>query len=68
MRIAEYRKGHISRTDESDDYLEWFVDRGIRTRRALESFQAGAWHGRRWGCSRRPARGMRWSPVNAVPL
>ena len=42
VRIAEYRKGHISRTDEFDDYIEWFIDRGIRTRRALERFQAGS--------------------------
>ncbi|HZJ47769.1 MAG TPA: DUF4268 domain-containing protein, partial [Acidimicrobiia bacterium] len=41
VRIAEYRPGHISRTDEFDEYVEWFIDRGIRTRRALESFQAG---------------------------
>ncbi len=42
VRIAECQKGHLSRTDEFDDYLEWFIDRGIRIRRALERFQAGA--------------------------
>ncbi len=38
VRIAEYRDGHISRTDEFDDYVEWFIDRGIRMRRALEVY------------------------------
>jgi hypothetical protein len=38
VRIAEYRDGHISRSDEYDDYIEWFIDRGIRTRRALEAY------------------------------
>ena len=42
VRIAEYRDGHISRTDEYDDYIEWFIDRGIRLRRALEAYQAAA--------------------------
>jgi transcriptional regulator with XRE-family HTH domain len=36
VRIAEYRKGHISREDEHDDYVAWFVDRGERMRKALE--------------------------------
>lgn len=35
VRIAEYRDGHISREDEHDDYVAWFVDRGERMRRAL---------------------------------
>lgn len=35
VRVAEYRDGHISRTDEFDDYVTWFVDRGERLRRAL---------------------------------
>ena len=40
VRIAEYRDGHISRTDEFDDYVDWFIDRGIRMRRALEVYLA----------------------------
>ena len=41
VRIAEYRDGHISRTEEFDDYVEWFIDRGTRMRRALEVYEAG---------------------------
>jgi hypothetical protein len=37
VRIAEYRRGHISREDEHDDYVAWFVDRGERMRRALRT-------------------------------
>ena len=42
VRIAEYRKGHISREDEHRKYVEWFVDRGERMRRALEAIES-AW-------------------------
>ncbi len=42
VRIAEYRDGHISRTDEFGDYVEWFIDRGICMRRALEVYLEGA--------------------------
>jgi transcriptional regulator with XRE-family HTH domain len=38
VRIAEYREGHISRTDEWDHYLEWFIDRGTRMRSAIEAY------------------------------
>ncbi len=38
VRIAEYRNGHISRTDEFEEYVEWFIDRGIRMRKALEVY------------------------------
>ncbi len=40
VRIAEYRDGHISRNDEWDDYIEWFVDRGELARLAIEAFEA----------------------------
>lgn len=40
VRIADYRDGHISRTHEWNDYIEWFVDRGERARRAIEAFEA----------------------------
>ena len=39
VRIAEYRKGHISKENEHREYVEWFVDRGERMRRALEAFE-----------------------------
>lgn len=42
VRIAEYRNGHISRTDEFEEYVEWFIDRGIRMRKALEVYAAQA--------------------------
>ncbi len=42
VRIAEYRNGHISRTEEFEDYVEWFIDRGIRMRKALEVYNAQA--------------------------
>jgi len=38
VRIAEYREGHISRSDEYDEYIAWFVDRGIRTRNAINTY------------------------------
>jgi hypothetical protein len=38
VRIAEYRDGHISRSDEYDDYIEWFIDRGRRARSALNAY------------------------------
>jgi hypothetical protein len=41
VRIAEYRDGHISRVEEFDDYVAWFIDRGVRMRRALEVYQRG---------------------------
>jgi len=40
VRIAEYREGHISRSDEYEDYIDWFIDRGIRMRRAIDAFVA----------------------------
>jgi hypothetical protein len=40
VRIAEYREGHISRSDEFDDYIDWFIDRGVRMRRAIDAFVA----------------------------
>lgn len=38
VRIAEYRSGHIKRTDEHGDYIEWFIDAGLRMRRAVGVF------------------------------
>ena len=38
VRIAEYREGHISRTDEHGDYIEWFIDAGLRMRRAIAAY------------------------------
>ena len=38
VRIAEYREGHISRSDEWDDYVAWFIDRGTRTRKAIDAY------------------------------
>ena len=38
VRLAEYRDGHYSRHDEFEDYVQWFVDRGVRLRRAIEAF------------------------------
>jgi transcriptional regulator with XRE-family HTH domain len=38
VRIAEYREGHISRSDEYDDYIAWFIDRGTRTRNAINAY------------------------------
>jgi transcriptional regulator with XRE-family HTH domain len=40
VRLAEYRDGHWSRSDEFEDYVAWFIDRGIRMRRAIEAFLA----------------------------
>lgn len=40
VRIAEYREGHISRTDEWSDYIEWFIDRGEAARRAIDAYLA----------------------------
>jgi transcriptional regulator with XRE-family HTH domain len=37
VRIAEYRAGRISRTEEFSEYVEWFVDRGVRMREALKA-------------------------------
>jgi transcriptional regulator with XRE-family HTH domain len=42
VRIAEYRDGHISRSHEYDEYIDWFIDRGARMRRALEVFHSEA--------------------------
>ena len=33
------RDGHISRSDEYDDYIEWFIDRGISARNALNTYR-----------------------------
>jgi len=38
VRLAEYREGHWSRSDEFGDYVAWFIDCGIRMRRAIEAF------------------------------
>lgn len=38
VRIAEYREGHISRSHEYDEYIAWFIDRGIRTRNAINAY------------------------------
>jgi transcriptional regulator with XRE-family HTH domain len=38
VRIAEYREGHISRSEEYGDYIEWFIDCGLRLRRAVDAF------------------------------
>jgi transcriptional regulator with XRE-family HTH domain len=38
VRLAEYREGHWSRSDEFEDYVAWFIDRGIRMRRAIDAF------------------------------
>ena len=40
VRIAEYRKGHISKEEEHPEYVAWFVDRGERMRRALKLVDA----------------------------
>jgi hypothetical protein len=36
VRIAEYRDGHISRTDRFAEYVDWFIDRGQKMRSALD--------------------------------
>ena len=41
VRIAEYRDGHISRSEEFGDYIEWFIDAGLRLRRAIDAYIAG---------------------------
>jgi transcriptional regulator with XRE-family HTH domain len=38
VRIAEYRKGHISRTDEHGDYIEWYIECGLSMRRAIAAY------------------------------
>lgn len=38
VRIAEYRDGHISRSHEYDEYIDWFIDRGARMRNAIEAY------------------------------
>jgi hypothetical protein len=38
VRIAEYREGHISRSEEYGDYIEWFIDAGLRLRRAVDAY------------------------------
>ena len=38
VRIAEYRDGHISRSHEFDEYIDWFIDRGARMRGAIEAY------------------------------
>ncbi len=40
VRIAEYREGHISRTGEFDDYIDWFIDRGAGMRKAIDAYLA----------------------------
>lgn len=40
VRVAEYREGTISRSEEYPEYVAWFIDRGIRMRRALEEYAA----------------------------
>ena len=41
VRIAEYRDGHISRSEEYGDYIEWFIDAGLRLRRAIDAYISG---------------------------
>jgi transcriptional regulator with XRE-family HTH domain len=41
VRIAEYREGHISRSEEYGDYIEWFIDAGLRLRRAVDVYLTG---------------------------
>ncbi len=38
VRIAEYHDGHISRSEEYGDYIEWFIDAGLRLRRAIDAY------------------------------
>ena len=38
VRLAEYRDGHWSNSNEFGDYVNWFIDCGIRMRRAIEAF------------------------------
>ena len=38
VRLAEYRDGHWSRSDDFGDYVKWFIDCGIRMRRAIDAF------------------------------
>jgi transcriptional regulator with XRE-family HTH domain len=38
VRLAEYREGHWSRSDDFGDYVNWFIDCGTRMRRAIDSF------------------------------
>ena len=38
VRLAEYREGHWSRSGEFEDYVNWFIDCGIRMRRAIDAF------------------------------
>ena len=38
VRLAQYREGHWSRSDEFADYVAWFIDCGIRMRHAIDAF------------------------------
>jgi len=38
VRLAEYREGHWSNSDEFGEYVAWFIDCGIRMRRAIDAF------------------------------
>ena len=38
VRLAEYREGHWSRSDDFEEYVNWFIDCGIRMRRAIDAF------------------------------
>lgn len=38
VRIAEYRDGYIKSADEHGDYIEWFIDAGLRMRRAIARY------------------------------
>jgi transcriptional regulator with XRE-family HTH domain len=38
VRLVEYREGHWSRSDEFGEYVNWFIDCGIRMRRAVDAF------------------------------
>jgi hypothetical protein len=38
VRLAEYREGHWSQPDEFGEYVNWFIDCGIRMRRAIDAF------------------------------
>ena len=39
-RIAEYRPGSITRTDEHGEYIDWFIDTGTRLRAAVAAVDA----------------------------
>jgi transcriptional regulator with XRE-family HTH domain len=38
VRLAEYREGHWSQSDEFGEYVNWFIVCGIRMRRAIDAF------------------------------